>query len=85
MFICSASYLQRKSSNGEVMQRKLLVYSAGKIGYFAFVVSIFPLLMPRYPLIGFLTGLMLVCAWLSMKIPVVTYRQVFHSLRLSKD
>ena len=56
-----------------------------KIGYFAFVVSIFQMLIPCYPLIGFLTGLMLVCAWLSMNIPVITHRQVFNSLRLSKD
>jgi len=29
--------LQRKLSNGEVMRLKWLVYSAGKIGYFAFL------------------------------------------------
>jgi len=29
--------LQRKLSNGEVMQLKWLVYTAGKIGYFAFL------------------------------------------------
>jgi len=34
------------------MQRKWLVCSAGKIGYFAFVVSFFPMLMSRYPLSG---------------------------------
>jgi len=29
-----------------------MVYSAGKIGYFAFVVSLFPMLMSRYLLSG---------------------------------
>jgi len=35
--------LQRKLTNEEVMQKKWLVYSAGKIGYFAFVASCFPI------------------------------------------
>jgi len=39
----SNGYLQRKLSNGEVMQRKWLVYSVGKIGHFACVASFFPI------------------------------------------
>jgi len=44
------------------MQKKWLKCSAGKIGYFDFVVSFFTMLIPRYPLMGLLTGLMLECA-----------------------
>jgi len=61
------------------------VYSAEKIGYFASAVSFYPILMLRYPLMVILNGLTLVCAYLSMKSPAVTYGQVFNGLRLSKE
>jgi len=61
------------------------VYSAEKIGYFASIASFYAMLMLRYPLMAFLNGLILVCAYLSVKRPVVTYGQVFNGLRLSKE
>jgi len=49
-------------SNGEVVQKKWVEGTAGKIGYDDFVVSFLTMLMPRYPLMGFPTGLLLECA-----------------------
>jgi len=37
----SSCYLQRKLANGEVMQRKCLMYTTGKIVYITSVVSFF--------------------------------------------
>jgi len=53
--------LQRKLTNEEVMQKKWLVYSAGKIGTLLLLQAVFRL-MPRYLLMGFLTGAVLAFA-----------------------
>jgi len=44
--------LQRKLSNGEVMQLKWLAQSAGKNGIFCFFCKLFSRFMSRYPFSG---------------------------------